>query len=374
MIQVMFVFGTRPEAIKLFPVIHAFRGISAKVETIVCTSGQHMEMLYPILGPFGIKVDHDLKVMKPNQSLSESTAKIMKGLDAILHRRKVDCVIVQGDTNTTFAGAFVGYHHLIRVAHVEAGLRTSDKTQPFPEEINRRMTDQIADWNFAPTTGARDNLLRENIPERQIYVTGNTGIDALRMMLQKNRERPTEEFSRIEAWHGEALGGGPFVLITGHRRESFGEGFREICGAIRTLAGMHRHLGWVYPVHLNPNVRRPVTEYLSGIPNVHLLEPVSYPGFVYLMEQCLAILTDSGGIQEEAPSVGKAVLVMRNTTERPEGVEAGLARLVGNRKESVVAGFTEFYEGRWRPSESPNPYGDGKAAEKIVRILSSSFP
>lgn len=371
--RLCFIFGTRPEAIKLAPVILLAREQSARFDVRVVVTGQHREMLDQMLSFFGIKPDVDLALMQPNQSLASLTARVITGVDELLRNDPPDWVLVQGDTTTVWAAAIAAFFNRVRVAHVEAGLRTNDKYQPFPEEINRRIAGQVADVHFAPTDWSRDNLLRESVPAERIHVTGNTVIDALHWTLRKNHESPPDETKEIVGWMNSHVGDRRMVLITGHRRESFGEGFRNICESIRQLAVVFPNVAWVYPVHLNPNVQEPVNRVLSGINNVHLLKPQPYPAFVAMMEQCTFALTDSGGVQEEAPSLGKPVLVMRSTTERPEGVDAGAVELIGTETADIVRQCTALLN---RPTdenaEKVSPYGDGRAAERILDILATA--
>ena len=363
--KVLFVFGTRPEAIKLAPVILQLRA-RPEFTTRVCVTAQHREMLDQVLETFAIQPDYDLGIMEPDQDLFTVTARCLTGLQPVLAQERPDVVVVQGDTTTVLAAALAAFYLDMRVAHVEAGLRSFDKRRPFPEEINRRLASHIADLHFAPTETARRHLLQEGVPDSQIFVTGNTVIDALFFIRDKYRGRwpaapglrPVPEGRRV-------------ILVTGHRRESFGGGFQRICRALGSIAG-RRDVEIIYPVHLNPNVQGPVYGILGGLPNVQLIEPLSYVPFVGLMESCYLILTDSGGIQEEGPSLGKPVLVMREVTERPEAVEAGTVKLVGTDVEAIVAGVNELldnpavYE---RMSRAQNPYGDGQAAARIAAIL-----
>jgi len=367
MLLVLSVVGTRPEAIKMAPVIQELRARPDSVRSVVCSTGQHREMLDQVLRLFQIQPDHELEVMEPNQTLSGLTAALIRGLDSVLCRVRPDWVLAQGDTTTVLAAALAAYYHGARFGHVEAGLRTGDKRRPFPEEVNRLIADDIADLYFCPTERARCALLREGKPEAAIRVTGNTVIDAL-----------LQAASMPYDWDGGPLRGLPrdrrYVLVTAHRRESFGEPFRELCQAIRDLAERHgpRGVHFVYPVHLNPNVRGPVLDLLAGLEFVTLLEPLDYLSLVHLMRRSVLILTDSGGIQEEAPGLGVPVLVMRDTTERPEGVAAGVVRLVGTGRERIVAEASRFLEdegARRRMASGANPYGDGRAARRVVDAL-----
>ena len=371
--KILFVFGTRPEAIKLAPVILHLRG-DARFEPRVCVTAQHREMLDQVLTLFGIEPDHDLDLMQPGQNLHDLTARIISVLRGVLVDERPDWVVVQGDTTTVWAAALAAFYLDIKVAHVEAGLRTFDKRQPFPEEINRRLCTSLADLHLAPTDRARDNLRAEQIPDDRIVVTGNTVIDALKWVLERIRHDPPADVAALQTRLAGPLGEGRMVLITGHRRESFGRGFETICTAIATLSQTHPDVAFVYPVHLNPNVQEPVRRLLSERPNVHLLDPLGYAAFAWLMQRSTLILTDSGGIQEEAPSLGKPVLVMRNTTERPEGVEAGCVQLVGTETDRIVAAAREHLDNPRSADRTTrhNPYGDGHAAERIADALRGS--
>lgn len=370
--RVLVVLGTRPEAIKLAPVVIQFREAS-DFQVRLCVTGQHRQMLDQTLRVFGLTPDFDLNVMTTNQDLAQLTAKILIQCSQLLRTELPDLVLVQGDTTTCFAAALSAFLLGIPVAHVEAGLRTGDLSAPFPEEANRSLVTRLATWHFAPTERAKENLLRENVPAAKVWVTGNTVIDALLWMRTRIQKYPATH------WHS-TLGpvwdivahSHPYVLITGHRRESFGQGFQSICEGIRQLAVELPGWAFIYPVHLNPNVRLPVFEWLQDLPNIHLLDPLDYQEFVYLMDHSRLILTDSGGIQEEAPALGKPVLVMREVTERSEGIEAGCVRLVGTTSESIVAEVkrvitdSEMYR---IMSTCANPFGDGHAATRIVDVL-----
>ncbi|RKX64169.1 MAG: UDP-N-acetylglucosamine 2-epimerase (non-hydrolyzing) [Thermodesulfobacteriota bacterium] len=376
--KIMLIFGTRPEAIKLAPIIQRLKAEGSKFKPIVCVTAQHREMLDQVLNLFEIEPDYDLNIMIDNQDLFDVTVKALNGLKEILKKEKPDIALVQGDTTTSFVASLAAFYLKIPLGHVEAGLRTYNKYSPFPEEKNRHLTGVLADYHFAPTEWAKNNLLKENAPEDRIWVTGNTVIDALLWVVSRQKSAGGEQYwNRYfkERW-GLTLTTNTntckLILVTGHRRESFGESFRNICLALKEIAKDRHDIKIVYPVHLNPNVQKPVRDILSDIPNIYLIGPLDYEPFVYLMEKACLILTDSGGIQEEAPSLGKPVLVMRNVTERPEGIEAGVVKLVGTDKERIVA-ETEIllddkkaYEEMARAS---NPYGDGKAAERIVDIL-----
>ena len=368
--KVSLIFGTRPEAIKLCPLVLALRSNPASgLVPHVCVTGQHRQMLDQVLEVFGVNPDADLALMHPNQTLASLTARAVTGVDHYLSEQKPDVVIVQGDTTTAFSAALAAFYRRIAVGHVEAGLRTGNRFSPFPEEVNRVITSRVADYHFAPTRWAADNLLREGVEPGRVYVTGNTVIDALHYAVQKVRQHPPQ----IPGVDPTLLASDrPIVLITGHRRENFGGGFESICRAISTLAARFPNVAFVYPVHLNPNVREPVHRLLARHANVHLLEPLSYLPFVALMERSRLILTDSGGVQEEAPGLGKPVLVMRDTTERPEAVEAGTVKLVGADAARIVDGVSVLltdsaaYAAMARAN---NPYGDGKACGRIIEAL-----
>jgi len=366
--KLTFIFGTRPEAIKLAPVILALKA-HPQFECHVCVTAQHREMLDQVLDVFEIKPDVDLNLMQPNQTLAGLTAKAITAIDAYLTDYKPDMVIVQGDTTTVFCAALCAFYHKIPVGHVEAGLRTGNKYSPFPEEANRVLATHLSTLHFAPTAKSKENLIKEGIAPDKIFITGNTVIDALYLVLDKIKAHPP---AIPELPEDLIKSNRPLVLITGHRRENFGEGFQNICQAIAHLADNYPQTDFVYPVHLNPNVRKPVFDLLSKHKNIYLIEPVSYLPFVALMNRATIILTDSGGIQEEAPSLGKPVLVMRETTERPEAVDAGTVKLVGTNSEVICAEVEDLlnnpssYE---KMSRAHNPYGDGKAAERIIKIL-----
>jgi UDP-N-acetylglucosamine 2-epimerase (non-hydrolysing) len=366
-VKISVIFGTRPEAIKLAPVIHALRADEA-FECHVCVTAQHRQMLDQVLADFDIRPDTDLDLMHPGQSLGEISSRSIAAVDKYLGTEKPDLVLVQGDTVTVFCATLAAFFHHIPVGHVEAGLRTGNLQAPWPEEANRVLTTRLASLHFAPTEIARQNLLREGVVEDAIYVTGNTVIDALFLGLEKIRREPPPIPELGEAF---LMDKAPMVLITGHRRENFGEGFESICQAIADLARRYPQTQFVYPVHLNPNVREPVMRILGGAnTNVRLIEPISYLPFVRLMERATLILTDSGGVQEEAPSLGKAVLVMRETTERPEGVNAGTVKLVGTSRSQIVTETSRLLDdvsAREKMARSVNPYGDGKAAPRIVK-------
>lgn len=369
--RILTIIGTRPEAIKLAPVVLELRGKPNLFISKVCVTAQHREMLDQPLAIFGIKPDYDLNIMSPRQTLAQITARAIKGLDDVVAKEKPVVILVQGDTTTAFCGALAGYYHQVTVGHVEAGLRTGNKCAPYPEEINRRLVGQIADIHFAPTEYAKQALLREGILATSIFVTGNTVIDALLWMRMRVRATPPELPSGLAT----TLEAQRVILVTGHRRESFGEGFENICHAVREVADAFADVAFVYPVHLNPRVREPVKRILGTHPRIHLIEPLSYAQFVWLMDRAEIVMTDSGGVQEEAPSLGKPVLVVRETTERPEGITAGNALLVGVRQDRIVEGLTQLLRDpkkRAAMGTVNNPYGDGHAAERIVDILAQA--
>ena len=344
-------------------------------QTRLCVTAQHREMLDQVLAIFDIKPDVDLDLMKPGQTLFDITAAVLLGMGKVLHDEKPDLLLVHGDTTTSMAAALAGFYTGVPVGHVEAGLRTYDLRAPFPEELNRQITGKLAQYHFAPTIKSRENLIAEGVAESSINVTGNTVIDALMLVLDGIATNPAKR-EELDAHISRALSfdwyNSKYIVITGHRRENFGHGFLQICEAIQQLARDYPDIHFVYPVHFNPNVRAPVGEILSGLENVHLIEPLDYEPFLYLLKHCYLVLTDSGGIQEEAPSLGKPVLVMRDVTERPEAVEAGTVRLVGNNKLNIVRGVAELIndESRYREmSRAHNPYGDGKACRIIAEIL-----
>lgn len=365
--KILSIFGTRPEAIKMAPVVAALQN-AAGIESVVCVTAQHREMLNQVLELFGIVPHHDLQLMRPNQTLSDLTSRCLTGLDAVLALESPDWVLVQGDTTTAMAGALAAFYRKVKVGHVEAGLRSNDKYQPFPEEINRKIVTQIADLNFAPTEVSRDNLIREGIASGQIRVTGNTVIDAL-------QQAASMDFN----WDSSALSGiaedQDTLLVTAHRRENFGEPILNICTALRKLAAKYPDLQVVYPVHPNPNIKDIVYQQLSGLSNVKLCPPLDYLPLVHLMKRSRIVLTDSGGLQEEAPGLGKPVLVLREVTERPEGVAAGTVKLVGTNPDRILDEISHLLESTTAyeaMARARNPYGDGKAAERIVEALTQS--
>lgn len=366
--KVLSLFGTRPEGIKMAPLVHGLAEAEG-IESIVCTTGQHRHMLDQVLQLFDIQAHHDLDVMVPGQTLNGLFARLMTRVDALLEEVNPDCVLVHGDTSTATACSLAAFHRRIPIGHVEAGLRTGDLTQPFPEEMNRRVVDVMGKWLFAPTATSRDNLLKENL-EGRIYVTGNTVIDALDLTLRKFDHNPQMD-ADLAARYDWVDPTQRLVLVTGHRRENFGDGFKQICTALAKIAERD-DVQVVYPVHLNPQVRDVVMTTLSGLPNIHLIEPLDYLDFVWFMRRAYLILTDSGGVQEEAPHLGKPVLVMRDTTERPEAVSAGTVTLVGTRSERIVnavQGFLDDAEHYQRVARSVNPYGDGHATGRIISAL-----
>ena len=369
MMRVLAIFGTRPEAVKMAPVVAALKR-SPGIETRVCITAQHREMLDQVLELFAIQPDIDLDLMRPNQSLAELTASIFTNLDPVLKREQPDWVLVQGDTTTVMAASLLCYYNRIKVGHVEAGLRTHDKWQPFPEEINRRVAGVVADLHFAPTEHSRQNLINEGIPDSAIAVTGNPVIDALNEIVK--RPAPVETQALLDRL-GICPGGKELVLITAHRRENFGQPLEDICSALRMLAETYpQRLELVYPVHLNPNVQEPVYRLLGEISNITLLKPLDYLPMVHLMKHATLVLTDSGGIQEEATSLGVSALVLRNVTERPEGVEAGVLKLVGTDPQVIVSEARRLLDdpAAYRAmANARNPFGDGHAAERIVRAI-----
>ncbi len=382
--KIIYIFGTRPEAIKMAPLILRFKK-DKSLKTIVVLTGQHRQMLDRVMKLFNIKADYDLNIMKPGQDLYDITSNVLLGLRDILRKEKPDYVLIQGDTTSTFAGSLAAYYEHIAVAHVEAGLRTWNKYAPWPEEINRKMTTAIADLHFVPTSVSRGNLVRESIDSKHIFITGNSGIDALmtvreRVLNDKKvhaevragllKNLPEGILKKIET-EGQRM-----VLITGHRRENFGQGFKDICIAMKTLAQKYPDVLFIYPVHLNPNVRKPVFGLLKDIKNIVLCQPLDYPEFVYMMINSYIIITDSGGVQEEAPSLGKPVLVMREVTERPEAVSAGTVKLVGTDKNKIISetmkllDSTSAYD---RMAHAMNPYGDGKTSDRILKIIKADL-
>ncbi|MCH7296578.1 non-hydrolyzing UDP-N-acetylglucosamine 2-epimerase [Acinetobacter higginsii] len=372
--KILLVFGTRPEAIKMAPLFHELAS-SDFFETKICVTGQHRDMLDQVLTLFRIQPDFDLDIMQKGQDLTDVTSRILIGLKELFRSYQPDLVLVHGDTATTFATALACYFHKVQVGHIEAGLRTHNLYAPWPEEGNRHLTGVISNYHFAPTKKAKENLLEENVPENSIFITGNTVIDALYYVMKRIeednelRESLKEKFNYID-WTKK------IVLVTGHRRENFGQGFKNICHAISDLSEQYPNVQFIYPMHMNPNVREPVTYYLSNKKNVFLIEPLDYLPFIYLMNKSHLILTDSGGIQEEAPSLGKPVLVMRDTTERPEAVDAGTVKLVGTHFQTIILAVQQLLDDTFvyqQMSRAANPYGDGLASQRIVKFIQESF-
>lgn len=371
MTRILLVFGTRPEAIKMAPLVKELQKWPRRFTVLVCVTAQHREMLDQVVNLFAIRPDYDLDVMQPGQDLCDVTANVLIGMRHILTEARPDLVLVHGDTTTTMAAALAAFYAGVRVGHVEAGLRTGNKLAPFPEEINRKVASCICDLHFAPTPKARDNLLAEGVPPNTIFVTGNTVIDALLAVSGKvcNDSILQNEMARRFSFLNPDK---RLILVTGHRRENFGQGFENICYALYEIVALHSDVEIIYPVHLNPNVQEPVHRILSRCESVHLIEPQDYLSFVYLMNRAYLVITDSGGVQEEAPSLGKPVLVMRDTTERPEALEAGTVRLVGTDRQRIVAEVTDLLQNKHaydRMSLAHNPYGDGLAAKRIHEIL-----
>jgi UDP-N-acetylglucosamine 2-epimerase (non-hydrolysing) len=367
--KVLLVFGTRPEAIKMAPLVKAFRN-DRNFETKVCVTGQHREMLDQVLDFFDIEPDYDLNLMRPNQNLYTLTSDIIIGLKEVMEDYKPEFIFVHGDTTTTLASSIASFYFGAKVCHVEAGLRTFNKRSPFPEEINRKVTGVIADYHFAPTQKSKDNLLAEGIEEKTIIVTGNTVIDAL---LQSSKKVENINNPEIEFLKSLIIKNKKIILVTGHRRENHGQGFINICEALKDIA-VSNDVQIIYPVHLNPNVKEPVYKILSNVDNIKLIDPLAYPAFVWLMNQSYLIITDSGGVQEEAPSLGKPVLVMRETTERPEAVEAGTVILVGTDKQKIKRECERLLDNSTlynAMSELHNPYGNGTACAQIIEFLNS---
>jgi len=371
--KVLLVFGTRPEAIKMAPLVKAFEK-ETEIQSKVCVTAQHREMLDQVLDMFDITPDYDLNIMKPGQDLFDVTANVLLGLKDVLNDFNPDVVLVHGDTTTTSASSLAAFYNKIKVGHVEAGLRTGDMYSPWPEEANRQITGVLANYHFAPTTTSENNLLKENKNKDNIIVTGNTVIDALFLALDKienNNDLKNKIIDSINSQY-KLNDDKKLILVTGHRRENFGQGFINICQALKSLALNNPDIDIVYPVHLNPNVQQPVKEILSDVSNVFLIEPLQYESFIYMMNQAYFIITDSGGVQEEAPSLGKPVLVMRDTTERPEAIDAGTVKLVGTNPQTIIDEAQKLLDNKVeyeRMSKSHNPYGDGKACERIVDFI-----
>lgn len=376
--KMMLVFGTRPEAIKMAPLCHALRHEHEAFETTICVTAQHRQMLDQTLRVFDIVPDIDLDLMTPGQDLFDVTSAVLLGMREVFKTNRPDMLLVHGDTTTALAASMAAYYAGVPVSHVEAGLRTHDLQAPFPEEFNRQVVGKLARWHFAPTAASKQNLLDERVKDSSISVTGNTVIDALNWVLKRIEEDGSRR-QQLDAMLNSCLRfawtHARFLLITGHRRENFGDGFLQICEALKELATLHPDVHFVYPVHLNPQVQGPVNQALTGLSNVHLIAPLDYEPFVYLLKHAYLVLTDSGGIQEEAPSLGKPVLVMRDQTERPEAVLAGTVRLVGARRERIVSNVHELLtnaESYQAMSKAHNPYGDGRACARIIEILKGS--
>ncbi len=365
--KIMVIFGTRPEAIKMAPIIQGLRK-RLPHGTQVCATAQHRQMQDQALAVFDITPDFDLDLMRPGQSLNDVVSRVLKELSPILERERPDYILVQGDTSTAFAAALAAFHLQIKVGHVEAGLRTGDRTQPYPEEINRKMLSCVADSHFAPTSWSKQNLIDEGYPEDSIHITGNTVIDALYQVLEQTEAEPVSALADLDDKAN-------IILITGHRRENFGAGFENICTALKTLAEKYPDYHFVYPVHLNPNVQKPVLSLLGDIPNIHLIEPQPYVQFVHLMQRSRFLISDSGGIQEEATALGKQVLVMRAVTERPEGIDAGVCKLVGTDSEKIIQQASSLIDDPEQLAAAAHVkqlFGDGRAAEHIIDVLLSA--
>lgn len=367
--RVLLIFGTRPEAIKMAPLIKELKKRSKKFDIRVCVTGQHNEMLYQVLDFFQIKPDYDLKVMKPNQTLFSVTADIMSKLEPIIDAEKPDVVLVQGDTTSAFVGALAGFYKHIHVGHLEAGLRSGDIYSPFPEEVNRLLVTKLTQFHFAPTIQARDNLLKEGVSMDAVFKVGNTVIDALLLGQKIIKSQKDDEYRKT---FSDVDLSKRIILVTGHRRESFGRGFEDICEAIKRIALEFNDVEIVYPVHLNPNVQKPVNNLLKGVHNIHLINPLDYPSLIWLMNKAYIVLTDSGGIQEEAPTLGKPILVMRDKTERQEGIDAGTAKLVGTDAEIIYRETKTLLNNEKayaKMANAVNPYGDGTTSKQIADIL-----
>ena len=369
-IKVLTVFGTRPEAIKMAPVLHRLND-SPYHQSVVCVTGQHRQMLDQMVRLFEIKVDYDLQIMMPNQTLANIASKVISQLDEVIAKEQPDWLLVQGDTSTCFAAGLVAFYNKVKVGHIEAGLRTFDLDSPFPEEANRQLVSRITDLHFAPTSVAQNNLLAEGISADHVIVSGNTVIDAL--LWVRDRIQWKEDWNKTFGAASDVLKEDKrFILVTGHRRENHGQGFINLCNALKQLACRFQEWNFIYPVHLNPNVKQPVYDRLSGLDNIHLIDPLGYEQFVYLLDKCQFVLTDSGGIQEEAPSLGKPVLVMRDSTERPEGVDAGSAKLVGTCEQTIVDEVSLLIEDLSKylmMARAVSPFGDGHASQRIVDCL-----
>ncbi|MFA3183626.1 non-hydrolyzing UDP-N-acetylglucosamine 2-epimerase [Citrobacter freundii] len=376
--KILIVFGTRPEAIKMAPLVKEFQKDTNNFETKVCVTAQHRQMLDQVLEIFDIKPDYDLNIMKPGQDLYDITSNVLIGMKSVLDDFKPDVVLVHGDTTTTLSASLAAFYAKIKVGHVEAGLRTNDIYSPWPEEGNRQLTGILANYHFAPTQQSEENLLKEGKSQQDIHVTGNTVIDALMYVLQRIKNQPTlkEKIKSKISDQYQLDEKRKIILVTGHRRENFGPGFINICEGLKELAKNNPDIDIVYPVHLNPNVQKPVNEILSYLSNVYLIDPLQYEEFIYMMNESYFIITDSGGIQEEAPSLGKPVLVMRNTTERPEAVKAGTVKLVGTDKNKLIKEAQTLIDNKFeyeKMAQAHNPYGDGKACYRILNIFNKSL-
>ena len=373
--KVLLVFGTRPEAIKMAPLVKEFQKSTNDFETKVCVTAQHREMLDQVLDLFEIVPDYDLNLMKPGQDLYDITSNVLLGMKEVLSDFKPDIVLVHGDTTTTSAASLSAFYQQIKIGHVEAGLRTGDLLSPWPEEANRQITGVLANYHFAPTTTSRDNLLKENKDKNSVVVTGNTVIDALFLAIDKiknNKNLENQIKNQILNLNYQITDGKKIILVTGHRRENHGQGFINICEALKIIALNNPDIDIVYPVHLNPNVQKPVKEILSDITNIYLIEPLQYEQFIYMMDKSYFIITDSGGVQEEAPSLGKPVLVMRDTTERPEALEAGTVKLVGTDTKLIIKEAQKLLDDKKeyeKMGKAHNPYGNGNACDKIVKFI-----
>jgi UDP-N-acetylglucosamine 2-epimerase (non-hydrolysing) len=368
--KILFIFGTRPEAIKMAPLVNEFKKVENIFNVKVCVTSQHREMLDQVLEFFEIIPDYDLNLMKPNQNLYDLTGDIIKNLKNVLEDFKPDYVFVHGDTTTTMAASIASFYSGAKVCHIEAGLRTNNKLSPFPEEMNRQIASKVCDYHFAPTETSKKNLLKENIDSETVIVTGNTVIDALLESVKKVNENPSDYIITLS----NIIKDRELILVTGHRRENHGEGFERICEALKEIAEDDKDRLIIYPVHLNPKVQEPVNRILKSVSNVMLIEPLNYKDFIWMMNRSTIIITDSGGVQEEAPSLGKPVLVMRDTTERPEAVEAGTVLLVGTNKELIVKEALDLLKNKKRFEEMSklhNPYGDGSACKRIVNFMES---
>jgi len=373
--RILLVFGTRPEAIKMAPLVKEFQRNTINFETKICVTAQHREMLDQVLNLFEIVPDYDLNLMKDSQDLYDITSNVLFGMKNVLSDFKPDIVLVHGDTTTTLTASLCAFYQQVKIGHIEAGLRTGNMYSPFPEEANRQITGILANYHFAPTATSQENLLRENKNIKNIIITGNTVIDALFLALDKiknNKELENQIIKQISNLNYKIINDKKIILVTGHRRENHGQGFINICQALKIIALDNKDIDIVYPVHLNPNVQKPVREMLSDIPNIYLIEPLQYEQFIYMMDKSYLVITDSGGVQEEAPSLGKPVLVMRETTERPEALKAGTVKLVGTHVKLIVKEAQKLLDKQQeyeKMSKSHNPYGDGKACEKIIKFI-----